>query len=52
MLGGDPGRVLHRHLVPGKRHHLRAEGDVDVVEGGVPEVLRGSGLRHRADSRE
>ena len=25
VLGDDAGRVLHRHVVPGKRHHARTE---------------------------
>jgi hypothetical protein len=37
VLGGDPGRVLNRHFVAGKRDHLGAQRDVDVVERGALE---------------
>ena len=32
VLGGDPGGVLHRHLVAGEGNHLRPEGDVRVMQ--------------------
>ena len=37
VLGHDAGGILHRHLPSGERHHLGAEGDVDVVERGALE---------------
>jgi hypothetical protein len=60
VLGGDAGRVLHRHLEAGERDELGAEGAVPVVERRAPErrggrrggvavegVGRGGGGRHR-----
>ena len=32
VLGGDPGRVLHRHLESSERHHLGAQSNVQVVK--------------------
>ena len=37
VLGEDAGRVLHRHLPAGERHHLGAERLVAVVERGALE---------------
>ncbi len=33
VFGHDPGRVLNRHAVAGKRHHARAEFQMQVVQG-------------------
>ena len=32
MLGKDAGRILHRHLVAGERHHARAERLMELVK--------------------
>ena len=32
MLGQDAGRILHRHLIAGERHHPGAERLVELVE--------------------
>src|SRR5437763_126966 len=41
VLGGDPGRVAHGHLVPAERHHLGAERDVDLVQRRALRTLHG-----------
>jgi len=44
VLGQDPGGVLHRHVVAGEWHHLRAKLAVQRVQrGDVEPVLRGVG---------
>ena len=61
MLGEDAGRILHRHLIAGERHHPGAERLVEIVERRALErrgVLGGHGvlgrhpghLRQRADA--
>ena len=37
VLGDDPGRVLHRHLIAGERHHPGATGEVELVKRCVPQ---------------
>jgi len=48
VLGQDAGRVLHRHGVAGKRHHLGTELQVQGVQGGVQQ---GGVSRHGRLSR-
>ena len=50
VLGHQPGRVLHRHVVAGKRHHAGTEFSVQGVQRGVQKGGR-SGRRHRRFSR-
>jgi hypothetical protein len=32
MLGENAGRILHRHLIAGKRHHFTAPCHMQVIE--------------------
>ena len=42
VLGEDAGRVLHRHVVAGERHHAGAERDVLALERRRQERLVGA----------
>src|SRR2546422_11398137 len=54
VLGGNPRRVRHGHLIAAERHHLGADAHVDVVQRGPLESRRLADAGHgisRAASR-
>ena len=50
MLLDDAGRILHRHVVTGERHHPRAEPHVQSTQRRMFERLSGIRIGHRAIS--
>jgi hypothetical protein len=44
MFREDAGRVLHRHVVAGERHHAGAGGEVRGVERRAEQGFGGGGL--------
>ena len=52
MLLQHAGRVLHRHLVAGERHHLAAARDMQRVKRRTPQrIVAESRSKHRGPSR-
>ena len=44
MLGENTHRVLHRHVVAGKRHHAGAERDMTGMKRGLEQRLGACGI--------
>ena len=52
MLGEDAGRVVHRHLIAGKRHHAGAERPMERVKRRALQRYRILGGHNDASDRE
>src|SRR5206468_11828509 len=46
VLGGDPGRILDRHLIPSEGDDLRAKGAMYLIEGRTLERAQSRGVGH------